>query len=192
MMNNTNVAATEQPTCVNGVNVDHLMGVIENIQADESVARMQFRLNNKWIDGGLNRSRIKDFFAAGQEDDTRTDAFSCDNDEPAIMAGMDSAPNPVEYVLHALAGCLATTVVYHAAVRGIAIDAIDSSLEGDMDVRGLLGLSNDVRKGYHDVRVTMRIKTSAHADEIRELAMFSAVYDIVSNSLPVNLVIVTY
>lgn len=191
-MNNTNVVAMKQASFVNGVNVDLIMGAIESIQADESVAKMQFRANNQWIEGGLNRSSIKGFSAAGQEDDTRLSAFSYDNDEPAILAGEDSAPNPVEYLLHALAGCLTTTVVYHAAVRGIEIEAVASNLEGDMDLRGLLGLASDVRKGYHNVRVTMRVKTSAHADQIRELAMFSPVHEMVSNSLPVNLVVVTY
>jgi len=106
-----------------------------------------------------------------------------------FLASNDSAPNPVEFVLHALAGCLTTTTTYHAAVQGIVIEAIDSALEGDLDLRGIFGLSAEVRKGFSEVRVRMRIKSSASVDELRELAMFSPVFDIVSNSVPVKLII---
>jgi uncharacterized OsmC-like protein len=179
----------DQPAIVNGVNVDRVINVIDNIEADAAFAKMQFRLKNRWIGGGLNRSSIKDFYGGLEEDKTRTEAFTLDADEPNILAGDDSAPNPVEYVLHALAGCLTTSMVYHAAVRGIEIEAISSELEGDLDLRGLFGLSQQVRKGYHDVRVKIRVKSGASAEELKELALFSPVYDIVSNSLPVELVV---
>jgi uncharacterized OsmC-like protein len=178
-------------TRINGVNVDQVMNMIGSIERDRDNAQFQFRLNNRWVDGGLNRSRIQDFFADGREDDTRTEPFVVDADEPAINAGEDSAPNPVEFVLHALASCLTTTMVYHASVQGIGIESVESSLEGDLDVRGMLGLSDEVRKGYNDVRVRMRVKSAASADTLRELAMFSPVYDIVSSSLPVQFVLET-
>lgn len=98
----------------------------------------------------------------------------------------------MEYVLNALAGCLTTTMVYHAAARGIAIEAVESELEGDIDIRGFLGLSNEVRKGYHDVRVRMRVRSDASPEQLAQLATFSPVYDIVSNSLPVEVIIETY
>ena len=189
MTNNTNAAAMDPSVTVNGVNVDQIMGVIDAIEADKAFAKMQFRVKNRWIDGGLNRSHIKDFYVACQEDDTRTDAFTVNADEPAIIAGGDTAPNPMEYVLHALASCLTTSMIYHAAVRGIGIEAIESELEGDMDARGLFGLSDTVRKGYNDVRVKMRVKSEANAEELKALAMYSPVFDIVSNSLPVDLVV---
>jgi uncharacterized OsmC-like protein len=112
-----------------------------------------------------------------------------DADEPVIAAGKDSAPNPMEFVLHSLAGCLTSTMVNHAAVQGIQIESVESSLEGDMDVRGMLGLSDEVRRGYSHVRVHMRVDSPASAATLRELAMFSPVYDILSNSLPVELVL---
>ena len=112
MTGNTNAATMDRSATVNGVDVDQVMGMIESMEADKDFAEMQFRVKNRWIDGGLNRSRIKDFYAGCQEDDTRTDAFTLDADEPTIMAGGDSVPNPVEYVLHALAGCLTTTMIY--------------------------------------------------------------------------------
>ena len=174
---------------VNGVTVDTVMKIIGSVQEDPDNAQFQFRLNNRWVDGGLNRSQIKGYFADGREDDLRTEPFVVDADEPAITAGGDSAPNPMEFVLHSLAGCLTSTMIYHAAVQGIEIESVESSLEGDMDVRGMLGLSDEVRKGYNKVRVRMRVKSAASADTLKELAMFSPVYDIVSNSLPVELVL---
>ena len=172
---------------INGVNVGKVMKVIGSVQDDPDNAQFQFRLNNRWVDGGLNRSQVKGYFANGREDDTRTEPFVVDADEPAITAGGDSAPNPMEFVLHSLASCLTSTMVNHAAVQGIEIESVESSLEGDMDVRGMLGLSDEVRKGYNHVRVRMRVKSPASAATLKELAMFSPVYDIISNSLPVEL-----
>jgi len=150
---------------------------------------MQFRATNRWVGGGLNQSSIKDFYAACGEDTTRTTPFVLDADEPAIMAGGDSVPNPVEFVLHALISCLTTSAVYHAAVAGIEIEAIESELAGDMDARGLFGLSDDVHKGYDNVQVIMRVKTDATAETIRGLALYSPVFEMISGSLPVDLTV---
>jgi uncharacterized OsmC-like protein len=174
---------------VNGVNVGQVMEIIGSVQDKPENAQFQFRLNNRWVDGGLNRSQVKGYFADGRERDTRSEAFVVDADEPAITAGGDSAPNPMEFVLHSLASCLTSTMVYHAAVQGIAIESVESSLEGDMDVRGMLGLSGEVRKGYNHVRVRMRVKSEASAATLKELALFSPVHDIISNSLPVDVVL---
>jgi uncharacterized OsmC-like protein len=183
-------AATDQATTiVNGVDVDYVMGVVAQVKGNADIAQFQFRAANQWLDGGHNRSTVKDFYGACKEDDTRTEPFVMEADEPPVLGSNDKAPNPVEFVLHGLAACLTTTMAYHAAVRGIDIDAISSTLEGNLDLRGFLGLSEDVRKGYHHVRVTMTVKSDASADQLRELAMYSPVYDIVSNSLPVELVI---
>ena len=184
----TTQAAT-MTTKTNGVDVDYVMAVIDQVKDNAEIANFQFRASNQWIDGGHNRSTVKEFYGACQEDTTRTKAFVMEADEPPILASNDKAPNPVEFVLHGLASCLTTTLAYHAAVRGIEIDAISSELEGDLDLRGFLGLSDDVRKGYHHVRVTMTVKSEAPAEQLKELAMFSPVYDIVSNSLPVELTI---
>jgi uncharacterized OsmC-like protein len=186
----TTQSATQiENTKVNGVKVEWVREIIDSVQGEPDNAQFQFRLNNRWVNGGLNRSHVKGYFADGREDDARTEAFVVDADEPAITAGGDSAPNPMEYVLHSLASCLTSTMVYHAAVQGIEIESAESSLEGDMDVRGMLGLSSEVRKGYNNVRVRMRVKSAASAATLKELAMFSPVYDIVSKSLPVELVL---
>ena len=180
-----NTAQVEEQT-VNGVTVSTVMGIIGAIEEDSDNAHFQFRLNNQWVDGGLNRSRIKEYFALGQEDNTRSGSFTVDADEPAVNSGGDSCPNPMEYVLHSLASCLTSTLVYHAAVQGIEIESVESSLEGDLDVRGMLGLSEESRKAYNAVRVRMQVRSPADADTLRELALFSPVYDIISNSLPVE------
>lgn len=189
---NTSHAIETTANVVNGVDVDQVMGVIGEIEADPGYARFQFRANNEWISGGHSRSRIKDFFAGNAEDTTRDKAFSIDADEPKIAAGQDNAPNSMEYVLHALATCLTGTLVYHAAVNGIEIEAVESSYTGDMDVRGLFGLSDDVRKGFNKVTVDMRVKSEAPAGQLTELALYSPVYEMVSRALPVQFNLATY
>ena len=176
---------------VNGVDVDQVMGVIGEIEADPGYAKFQFRATNEWISGGHSRSRIKEFFAGNAEDTTRSEAFSVDADEPRIAAGNDCAPNSMEYVLHALATCLTGTLVYHASVQGIEIDSVESSYTGDMDVRGLFGLSDDVRKGFNKVTVNMRVRSEATPEELTALALHSPVYDIVSRALPVEFQLTT-
>jgi uncharacterized OsmC-like protein len=190
-MNQTSTAPA-LPPCTNGVDVGQLTRVIDAVQRDPAYGQFQFRVGNDWQDGGLNRSRMQAFYAGGREDDGREQAFYLDADEPAILASGDTAPTPVEYVLHALAGCLTTTLVYHAAVRGIEIEAIHSELTGDIDVRGLFGLDETVRKGFNQVRVHLRVKSAASAAELKELAMYSAVYEMVSGSLPVAVTLETY
>jgi uncharacterized OsmC-like protein len=182
-----NTASATPTQVVNGVNVDQIHTVIDAIGTDPGFGEFQFRARNHWIDGGLNRSEIQDFYAGGREDDTRTGPFSLDADEPLLVAGTDSAPNSMEYVLHALVSCMTGTLVYHAAVRGITIAGVRSQIEGDMDVRGLLGMSDEVRKGFNHVQVTMTVDSDADIETLTECALFSPVYDIVSKSLPVEL-----
>ena len=182
----TNTATQDNTNSVNGVNVNQINHVIEAITADTAFGEFQFRARNRWVNGGLNRSQIKDFHAGGREDSTRNKPFTLDADEPQLVAGNDSAPNSMEYVLHALVSCMTGTMVYHAAVRGITVNSVSSNIEGDMDVRGLLGMAADVRKGFNHIRVTLRVDSDADAETLKELALFSPVYDIISKSLPVE------
>jgi uncharacterized OsmC-like protein len=184
--------ATKQlPTVINGVDVTALGDTITQIKATPELASFQFRARNSWLGGGRNRSTISGFYGAGREDTQRDAAFVLDADEPAVLLGEDQAANPVEFVLHALAACMTTTMVYHAAARGIAIEAVDSRLEGDLDLRGFLGLSPTTRKGYHQVRVRMRVKSDAPAATLKELTQFSPVHEMVSRALPVEVVVET-
>ena len=181
----------QDATFTNGVNVTGLSDTISAVKKDPSIAAFKFKAKNRWVDGGENRTTVQDYFGGGQEHH-RKEAFVMTNDEPPILLGEDSAPNPVEYVLNALAGCLTTSMVFHAAARGIEIEAVDSELEGDIDIQGFLGLSEDVRKGYHNIRVNMRVKSDATPEQLTKCAMFSPVYDIVSTSVPVDVIIETY
>jgi uncharacterized OsmC-like protein len=173
---------------INGVDVDRLSATIDHITADPALARFQFRARNHWIDGGHSRSTIKEFYGAGQEDTSRTEPFVLDSDEPPVLLGNNLAPNTAEYVLHALAACLSGTIVYHAAARGIALDGLEATIEGDVDVQGFLGLDASVRPGYENLRVTIKATGDFDDDQLAELASlvhYSPVRDIVANPVPV-------
>jgi uncharacterized OsmC-like protein len=178
---------------VNGVDLDRLGATIGAVKADTALARFQFRARNHWVDGSHNRSTIKEFYGAGQEDSSRTEPFVVDCDEPPVLLGRDQAPNAGEYVLHALAACLTGAIVYHAAARGIVLDALECALEGDLDLRGFLALDDDVRCGYESIRVTFRATGDFDDDQLAELATltrYSPVRDIVSNPVPVAIDVV--
>lgn len=172
---------------INGVDVERLGQTVQAVQQNPSLGASQFRAVNRWINGGHNRSTIKSFYGAGQEDTTRTKPFVLDADEPQVLLGKDQGANPVEFVLHALAACLTTSLVYHAASRGIHIESIESKLEGDLDLQGFLGLSDQVRRGYKQIRASFTVKSNASAKDLEELTKFSPVFDIVSNPVPVSI-----
>ena len=175
-------------TIVNGVDLDRLSGTINAVTADPALARFQFRARNHWIDGGHSRTTIKGFYGAGQEDATRTQPFTVDADEPPVLLGENRAPNAGEFVLHALAACLSGTIVYHAAARGIALDGLETTIQGDLDLRGFLGLDSSVRPGYEQIQVTITAAGDFDDNQLAELASlirYSPVRDIVSNPVPV-------
>jgi uncharacterized OsmC-like protein len=173
----------------NGVDTNRLFATLDAIKAQPELARFQFRASNVWLGGAHNRSTLKPFFGAGAEDTSRTHEFTIDAGEPAVLLGTDTGPNPAEALLHALAACLTTSLVYVAAARGVRLNRVESRLEGDMDVRGALGLSNDYRNGFERIRVTFNIQGDAPAEKIREVVQRaqqrSAVFDMVSHGVPV-------
>jgi len=173
---------------LNGVDRDGLFATIDAIKDTPSLASFQFRLANSWVGGGENRSRIDGFHGAGAEL-RHAQPFELVNDEPPVLLSGDTAPNPVEYVLHALAGCLTTSLVYHAAAHGIAVHAVGTRFEGDLDLRGFLGLSKDVRRGFSGIRVVFEIDADCDEAKKQELVAMaqahSPVFDIVSNGVPV-------
>ena len=176
----------EKLTQLNGVDVQALADTIGVIKADPDIADFQFRARNQWIDGGHNRSNIRDFFGAGEEQTTRKASFVFDCDEPEVLLGRDRGANPVEYLLHALAGCMTTSLVYHAAARGIKIDSIESEFEGDLDLHGFLGLKDDVAPGYQSIRARFRVKADATEEELMGLFKFSPVCDTVCRPVQVE------
>jgi len=175
-------------TTVNGVDVERLSGTINHISADPALARFEFRARNHWIDGGHNRTTIKGFYGAGQEDTTRTEPFIADSDEPPVLLGQNLAPNAGEWVLHALASCLTGTIVYHAAARGIVLDGLECAVDGDVDLQGFLGLDGNVRPGFEQIRVTLTATGDFDDDQFAELVSltrYSPIRDTVSNPVPV-------
>ena len=170
----------------NGVDVTALGEVLEAVQGDPEIAKFQFRAKNTWLGGGHNRSEIKGFYGACQEDTTRTEPFILDNAEPPVLLGQDQGANPVEYVLHALAGCMTTTMVYHAAARGITIESVETELEGDLDLHGFLRIDDKVRNGYENIRVNFKVKSDATPEQMKELACISPVFDMLKNPVSVT------
>lgn len=179
----------------NGINVDQMYGTLDAIKGQPTLANFQFRATNRWVGGAHNRSSIKDFYGAGQEDRSRADAFEINAGEPAILLGSDTGPNPAEYALHALAACLTTSLVYVAAARGVRLLEVESRLEGNADLRGALGLSDEVRNGFQNIRISFRVKADAPPEKVQELMerarSRSFVYDVISNGVPVEIDVVT-
>ena len=177
---------TEAINVVNGVDLDVLGGTVGAIQAEPSLGACHFRASNTWVDGARNETRVTGFYGAAQEIAHRQ-AFTMIADEPPILAGNDDGANPVEHLLHALASCLTTAMVAHAAVRGIRIEAMESELEGDLDLNGFLGLNPNTPKGYTDIRAKFRVDAAeGDIDAIRELASYSPVFNTLSNGVNVD------
>lgn len=170
-------------TTVNGIDTDAASATIAAIRADTGLARFQFRARNVWIDGGENRSTIRDFYGAGQEDTSRAAAFVFTNGEPPVLLGDNEGANPVEFLLHALAGCVTTTLVLHAAVRGITIRRLSTELRGDLDVRGLLGLDETVSPGYEGIRIGLTIDADCTDQELDDLIAFTGRHSPVCNTV---------
>ena len=171
----------------NGVDMDVLWKSINSVKEKPELGRSKFRIYNKWLKGGCNKTTVKDFYTIGEERSHKKE-LGLEADEPEILAGTDESANPVEHLLNALAACLTTSMVYHAATRGIEIEELESRLEGDLDLQGFMGLSPDVRKGYENIRVTFRVKTDPeNIATLRELAEFSPVFDVVRHGTSVDL-----
>ena len=177
---------------LNGVDVSALESTIAAIKSNAEIAKFNFRAVNRWMGGDKNRSTIKEFTGALAEQREGVQAFIADNGEHPILLGHDEAPNPIEWLLHAMIGCMTTATASHAAAGGIAIEAIESEIEGDLDLRGFLGMTPDARKGLNAIRVRMRVRTKADAPTIKSLAAMSPVLDVVSRAMPVTISVETY
>lgn len=175
---------------LNGVDLDTLMCTVNAVQADPALGISKFRASNTWLSANHNRSTVTGFYAAKQEI-AHAQTFTMDADEPAILAGGDQGANPVEHLLHALASCLTTSIVAHAAVRGIEIEELESELEGDIDLNGFLGLDAEMPKGFTEIRVRFRVKADPKdMDNIKRLTMFSPVFNTITESARVDVDVV--
>ncbi len=174
---------------LNGINVDQLMHTVETIKEQPDIAKFQFRANTQWLEGGHSRTKIQSFFGAGKEDDSRKKPFVLESDEPPIILGENQGPNAVESVLHALASCISVGFAYNAAAQGIKIDELELNVEGDIDLHGFLGLSENIRPGYENIRMNYKVKADAPENKIQELCEHvqktSPVLDLLRNSVPV-------
>ncbi len=174
---------------VNGIKVDELFDTIEGIKKNPDIAKFQFRATNEWLDGTHCRASVKDFYGALKEDSSRTTA-NFEIDEPPVLLGKNEGNNPVEYLLVALSGCLTTSLIAHAAAKGLEIRGLKSRLEGDIDLRGFLGISEDVKVGYQEIRVFMKIDADISEEQKEELcrmaAKYSPVYNTITKSAPIS------
>jgi uncharacterized OsmC-like protein len=190
------MTATTTPRAArNGVDVPTLFATLDAVQGTPEIADFQFRATNEWVDGVHSRSTIRGFYGAMQEDTSRTEDFVFDADHPTVLVGTGTAPTPVEYLLHAIAACLTAGVVNVASARGITLHAVSSTVEGDIDLRGILGLSDEVRNGYSAIRVHFDVRGDAPDDQLRGLVeqsrRRSAVYDVLTHGVPVHVDVAT-
>ena len=173
----------------NGVDTATLFATLDAVKGNNEIAKFQFRASNKWVSGTHNRSTISGFYGAGQEMEHQS-VHVFDADHPAVLVGSDNGPTPVEYVLHALAACLTAGIANIAAARGLRLDEVSSTVEGDIDLLGILGLSADVRNGFEQIRVTFAVKgddAEALRAVVEQSRHRSAVYDIITNGVPVSI-----
>jgi len=191
-MSNTAYAT---PASINGVDVATLFATLDAVKGQNEIAKFQFRAENTWQTGTHSRSRIHGFYGAGQEL-THTHETVLDADHPVVLTGADHAPTPVEYLLHALAACLTAGIANIASARGVKLTKVTSTVEGDIDLLGILGLSDgSVRNGYQGIRVEFHIEGDADDETLRGIVeqsrRRSAVYDVLTNPTPVSVSVVT-
>jgi uncharacterized OsmC-like protein len=180
-----------QETHRNGVDTATLFATLDAVKSNPEIAKFQFRATNRWISGTHNRSTIEGFYGATQEM-SHTQARSFDADHPAVLVGADHGPTPVEYLLHALAACLTAGIANVAAARGVTLTEVSSTVEGDIDLMGILGLDPDTRNGYQQIRVNFQLRgddPDALRKVVEQSRARSAVFDVVTNGVPVAITV---
>jgi uncharacterized OsmC-like protein len=188
----TTLTEKKMPEPRNGVDTPTLLATINAVGAQPELAQFRFRAVNRWQQGTHSRTRIQSFYGAGGEQMHERE-FAYDADHPTVLVGRDQAPTPVEFLLHALASCLTAGIGNIAAARGVTLHEVESTLEGDIDLQGILGLSDRVRNGYRSIRATFTIKGDAPAEKLAQIVeqsrKRSAVYDVLTNGVPVEIVV---
>ena len=173
----------------NGVDTAGLFATLDAVKANPAIARFQFRTSNEWLSGTNNRSTIHGFYGAMQEM-AHEQSWTLDADHPAVLVGRDQGPTPVEYLLHALAACLTSGLANIAAARGVNLTAVKSTVEGDINLLGILGLSDQVRNGFENIKVTFALSGDDPAKlrkVVEQSRMRSAVFDVITNGVPVSI-----
>jgi uncharacterized OsmC-like protein len=186
------MSATTTPTRppLNGVDVPTLFATIDAVKAQPVAAQFRFQVTNRWLSGTHSQTTIHGFYGTGQ-DLAHREAHVVEADHPEVLVGTDAAPTPVEYVLHGLAACLTAGIGNIASARGIELREVESRLEGEIDLRGLLGLSDEVRNGFSRIRASFRVVGEASDEDLRAVVeqsrARSAVFDVVTNGVPVEI-----
>jgi uncharacterized OsmC-like protein len=175
--------AMQETTRMNGLDTGRMVETVGAIKADPTLARFEFRNANQWISGGENRSTIQGFYGAGQEDTSRSAPFVFTNGEPPVLLGANEGANPVEFLLHALAGCVTTTTVLHAFFNDTATTEIYTRLVGDIDLQGLLDLDETVPAGYRQIAIEMDIDADCSDEELDDLLEFAEGHSPVCNTV---------
>jgi uncharacterized OsmC-like protein len=174
----------------NGVDTATLFATLDAVKQAPAAAQFQFRAHNQWVDGTHSQSTISDYFGVGEER-AHDREFVFDADHPAVLVGKDNGPTPVEFVLHALASCLTAGMANIAAARKVTLTEVRSTVSGDIDLNGILGLNPEVRNGYQQVAVKFVVKGDAPESVLREIVeqsrSRSAVYDVITNGVPVSI-----
>ena len=173
----------------NGVDVPTLFATLDAVRAQPELALFRFRSDHRWVSGTYNRGSINGFYGAGQ-DHVRDRTTVVEADHPTVLVGKDHAPTPAELLLNALGACLMSGLANIAAARGIDLDEVTATVEGDIDLRGILGLDDGVRNGYEGIRVVFHVKGDAEAERlagvVEQSRRRSAVYDVVTTGVPVS------
>jgi uncharacterized OsmC-like protein len=187
---NTRTKAAPPPR--NGVDTPKLFATIGHVAAQPELAKFQFRTESRWVDGTHSRSTMTTFFGAGSEHNHKRE-YAVEADHPAVLCGGDYGPTPIEHVLHALSSCLIAGIANIAAARGVTLKRVEAIVDGDIDLRGILGLAHDVRNGYEKIRVSLRIEGDASLEKLREIVeqsrTRSAVFDVLTNGVPISLAV---
>ncbi|CUA86144.1 Uncharacterized OsmC-related protein [Chelatococcus sambhunathii] len=182
-------ARKEPPPPRNGVDTPTLFATINAVAGQAELARFRFRARSRWVSGTHSVSTMKDFFGAGAEQSHAT-AHEAHGDHPAVLCGADQGPTPVEYLLSALAACLTSGIANIAAARGVTLHKVEATVEGDIDLRGILGLSKEVRNGYEGIRAQLTVAGDAPKEKLEEIVAQararSAVFDVLTNGVPVT------
>ena len=182
--------ARREAVPLNGVDTPTLFGTLDVVKGQPELARFQFRANNRWQSGTLSETTIKTFSGAGGEHVHKT-TFTMDADHPAVLVGEDRAPLPIEFLLHALASCITGGIANIAAARGVKLREVESTIEGDINLLGIFGMSKDVRNGYEGIRASFSIKGDAPPEKLQEIVeqsrARSAVFDVLTNGVPVSM-----
>jgi uncharacterized OsmC-like protein len=173
----------------NGVNVDALLGARDALSKAPEAAKFNWKASCKWMNGTHSQTSIQGFYGLGSQQSHKTE-FTFDTDHPEIFASEDKGATPVEMVLAGLAGCLTAGVASIAQLRKIQLRSVKATLEGAMDIQGILGIDSDVRNGFNDIKVNFEIDADASKDDIEALVAQSqkrsAVYDVITNPTNVS------